>query len=371
MLSGNNGILTRAGEAKEETNKANIREKVQLEILASYSTTSGLLDKDLLVENLENIGGTVTRNNYPIEVTIENKQVTITEQGEVILEDEMLTDSELKEKISVWTGDSLMAGVGNAKGGFGNYYREAIGADTSKVGQIAQGGSTISNNTPQTESKPYPIIRNQIDYMKEHEDVFKDTSIICMDGGGNDVMMYALNLLDSSYKKEIGQVDNSITTPTTGNTVIADFEEILNKIKTEFPNTKVLYVQPFDYSREKIEDIVFAYVTAYATTVTEVNNNLNTRFPTANANFSTMDEARTWINTNFNTQITEMVNRGNQLFAEIPKALKKFGYDYMDLTQYIGANTNSYYQSDKVHFTDLTYTTMIPSIINKMKIILK
>ena len=48
MLTGENGILTKATEAEEETKKSNIKEKIQLAIMGSYG-----IDGRIEIERLE------------------------------------------------------------------------------------------------------------------------------------------------------------------------------------------------------------------------------------------------------------------------------------------------------------------------------
>ena len=55
-LTGDNGILTRANEAKEVTEEAGAKEKVQMEVAGSFDE-HGNFDMDKLKENLkENLG---------------------------------------------------------------------------------------------------------------------------------------------------------------------------------------------------------------------------------------------------------------------------------------------------------------------------
>mgnify|MGYP003522768529 CR=1 FL=1 len=54
MLTGDNGILTKANNSKNETAKATAKEKVQTEVMASYGT-DGKIDLDQLNKNLQNM----------------------------------------------------------------------------------------------------------------------------------------------------------------------------------------------------------------------------------------------------------------------------------------------------------------------------
>ena len=56
MLTGDNGILTKANNSKNETAKATAKEKVQTEVMASYGT-DGNIDLNQLNKNLQNISG--------------------------------------------------------------------------------------------------------------------------------------------------------------------------------------------------------------------------------------------------------------------------------------------------------------------------
>ncbi len=53
MLTGQNGILNRAREAKEETQESSEKEKIQIEIISSYDYT-GKIDLEKLKINLKN-----------------------------------------------------------------------------------------------------------------------------------------------------------------------------------------------------------------------------------------------------------------------------------------------------------------------------
>ena len=55
-ISGEDGILSKATQAKEKNEEATAREKLQLAILASYGTKAGIED-ELLIGNLEVVQG--------------------------------------------------------------------------------------------------------------------------------------------------------------------------------------------------------------------------------------------------------------------------------------------------------------------------
>ena len=81
-LTGPNGLITRANDAKTETGKAGAKEKVQVEVAASYDN-SGNLSKDMLNKNLENIEGITGTpiENFPATVVVDGYEVTIDANG--------------------------------------------------------------------------------------------------------------------------------------------------------------------------------------------------------------------------------------------------------------------------------------------------
>ena len=56
MLTGENGLLTKANEAKDKTKEATVKEIVEAEVIGSFGA-DGKLNYDLLIDNLNNING--------------------------------------------------------------------------------------------------------------------------------------------------------------------------------------------------------------------------------------------------------------------------------------------------------------------------
>ena len=85
MLTGENGILTQASNAKKATEQASAKEKLQLAVMAARSQAeTGALEADkLITEITDNYGGTTTNNNFPLNVTMDGIKFEITEDGEV------------------------------------------------------------------------------------------------------------------------------------------------------------------------------------------------------------------------------------------------------------------------------------------------
>ena len=94
-LTGDNGIITRTNQAKEETEKAGAKEKVQMEVAGSFDEY-GKFDMDKLKENLkENLGLTdsdITDNgDGSITVTVDGYEVTVDSNGSVTIKEVVTT----------------------------------------------------------------------------------------------------------------------------------------------------------------------------------------------------------------------------------------------------------------------------------------
>ena len=89
MLTGQNGILTQANNAKDETEQANAKEKVELAVIATMSQSKrGTLDADKLVTEItNNYGGTATKTGtgFPVNTTVDGKSFTVDSDGNVEL----------------------------------------------------------------------------------------------------------------------------------------------------------------------------------------------------------------------------------------------------------------------------------------------
>jgi len=87
-LTGENGILTQAGNSKTDTEKGAAKEKVQVEVLGSYGN-DGNLDYTKLKSNLDKITGiegvpdTITAESFTLKVTVDGYEVLVSEDGKV------------------------------------------------------------------------------------------------------------------------------------------------------------------------------------------------------------------------------------------------------------------------------------------------
>ena len=85
ILTGENGILTRANDAKEKTEQATAEEKVQAEVAGSFGT-DGKIDLDILNKNLENVEGLTLGlpiNYLPTKVVVDGYEIAIGYNGSV------------------------------------------------------------------------------------------------------------------------------------------------------------------------------------------------------------------------------------------------------------------------------------------------
>ena len=92
-LTGDNGILKKAGDAKTQTEQAKEDENLKIAIAGSYGTDGKLNLKDLK-ENLKNQGISYTNSNeFPLEVTVNGEKKKIDANGNII---ESVADSKTK-----------------------------------------------------------------------------------------------------------------------------------------------------------------------------------------------------------------------------------------------------------------------------------
>ena len=82
-LTGDNGILTKAGDAKTQTEQAKEDENLKIAIAGSYGTDGKLNLKDLK-DNLKNQGILTNSNEFPLEVTVNGEKKKIDANGNII-----------------------------------------------------------------------------------------------------------------------------------------------------------------------------------------------------------------------------------------------------------------------------------------------
>lgn len=144
-LIGDNGIITRANQAKTETEQAGAKEKVQMEVAGSIGTDGNINIEDLN-NNLGNINGLThegeTIENNPIDclpstVVVDGNNVIIREDGSVVVSEWIQAGYEITNgKIKLKVGDYVL-----------NYEEktESIQIETTKSGHTEQQTLTTEN----------------------------------------------------------------------------------------------------------------------------------------------------------------------------------------------------------------------------------
>ena len=94
-LTGDNGILKKAGDAKTQTEQAKEDENLKIAIAGSYGTDGKLNLKDLK-DNLKNQGILTNSNEFPLEVTVNGEKKKIDANGNVTVKLESVADSKTK-----------------------------------------------------------------------------------------------------------------------------------------------------------------------------------------------------------------------------------------------------------------------------------
>ena len=110
MLTGPNGILTQASNAKKANDVSTIEEKVKLiESTAKMQAETGTLDADNLVEEItNNYGGkaTKTENGFPITAEIDGQKFEINSNGSIAV-NKKINEITGSEQTNIITQDNL------------------------------------------------------------------------------------------------------------------------------------------------------------------------------------------------------------------------------------------------------------------------
>lgn len=117
-LTGENGILTRAGEASERTKQANAEEQVKLAVTASIGEEEKIQNEDLktnldAIENIKGVPATITDLSYPLIVTVDGYDVTIKKDGSVFLGKWIPGNPD--EQTGIYTEPSTINGASTSK----------------------------------------------------------------------------------------------------------------------------------------------------------------------------------------------------------------------------------------------------------------
>ena len=340
MLSGENGLITKAQEAKDKTIESAEKEN---QTLQEY-------------ENL--------MNEY-IQGSTEDDTVG------------------LSSKSVLWIGDYIMQGGYSYKSekGMVEYYNESTGTSNSK--EYSTDIFTIGNNlkTDEDGEKLFSLMdgieQNILGSMNEEQR--EEIDFIVLEGGIGDFIQYTkLGTMSREDAKEIGTADN-----TTNDTVINDFRKAIEKLNTNFPNAKILFVKPLETDQIGLEQFYFYYGVTIRweedkyrlKTIEELNQELKD-IGIVDANYTTYEEIREATFTIYPENLEE-VNWGTQelqkLFSELQKVCQELGVEYIDFGENIlqkrieNKDENEYLAKDCIALSDAGYKELISIIIDKLE----
>ena len=137
----------------------------------------------------------------------------------------------LSGKTIAMIGDSLIDGYGTESGGLDVHLAKKMPGATYINNSVS--GSTVTDNTG----------NDTIVMINQARNLGGNPDIILFDGGVNDVIAYDMKFISTDLEKPIGKINMEDSNPSSEDTVMADFEEVVQVLKNKFPNTKLCYVQ--------------------------------------------------------------------------------------------------------------------------------
>ena len=210
-------------------------------------------------------------------------------------------------------GDSLIDGYGNENGGLDVYLAKKM--PNAIYSNYSKSGSTVTSNTGEGDI----IMANQA------RAIAGSPNIILFDGGVNDIIGYDMNFLSVDLKKPIGTINLENPNPSDELTVMADFEQIVQILKTRFPNAKLCYV-----------GLCLLDDTSINMLAKQVEHK------------------------------DEMKQRRNEFFVQIKLLCEKWNISYLDLTSKFVGTGIKYRQEDWLHINDEGYKLVAPYILSYM-----
>ena len=162
MLTGQNGILTQANNAKTSTANKSAEEKVKLAVMAarSQSEDASLDLEKLTTEVTTNYGGQVEGGAFPATVTIDGKSFTVDSDGNVELAGSKPQASKVKVGDFVnysagnWT-DADMTKIQNSGAKIAANKSTSLPSSNFQFGGFTEGSSKDGNATPYDSSYTY------------------------------------------------------------------------------------------------------------------------------------------------------------------------------------------------------------------------
>ena len=249
MLTGQNGILTQAQNAKIITEQANAQEKVELAVTGAMSKSrDGSLTIDNLKEELSNYGITIDKTDFPVEIELDGQKLAINNSGKVTNYKEM-TDITGQETANTTTKDS-----------FGNYI-------------VIPAGFKIVNST---ENVPDGIIVEDVSHEATagSQFVWVPLGNVKKDGNGNTEIIklsrYTFNENGQETDQNLNIISNQYIEDTVnshnnnyGNIIAKNIEDFKNKAQNNYG----YYIGRYEARKngtqltEKANDTVFNKIT--------------------------------------------------------------------------------------------------------------
>ena len=213
-LTGDNGILTQASDAKIKTEIAEVKERVQTDILGEQAGNNGELTKSKFIEILNRYFKNVpTEENFPEDLTtltLETKE----EYGSYNIKiSEIYNVKFEKEKEYIETATS-----------YGGYYADIDGngtVDGMIYADLAVGGSGVWNNHSWSNYEYSAVtegLKNYYVIQTGYEGVFGTKDVLAPDGSGQD-RFYIMALEDVNpgtrycwYDAAYGLLDKTVAT---------------------------------------------------------------------------------------------------------------------------------------------------------------
>lgn len=151
--------------------------------------------------------------------------------------------------------------------------------------------------------------------------------------------------------------------------MISDFEECIQILKNNFPNSKILFIKAYNSSQESVEMINFADIQLYWE-LDYICKLLG--IPTANSfdeikdliiqTLITGDESK-----GIDAKITIMKQDSDELMEQIQIATNKWKIEFLDVGEYISLEEGKHLQEDYKHLNEKGYQELIPYIVDKVK----
>ena len=254
MLIGQNGILTQAQNAKNATEQASVREKIDLSIVgARAQTTNGKLTEENLKSELSNYDIIPKNTKFPLEIEKDGQKLTINSNGNILSYKEMgeITGQETE---NTSTKDSL-----------GNYMVVPAGFKIINLNDDVTAGIVIEDVSHEGTSGSQFVWIPVGDVIKDNQRnigsiklsryIFADDNV----GTPSDQNSNLIDVYDVSYTEDtVANHDNS-----RGNIIAKDIEDF----KTKVTNNQGYYIGRYEARKngekvtEKGDDEVYNCVT--------------------------------------------------------------------------------------------------------------